>query len=128
MAEYKESRSFKAGDKLICKAKGDFEGKLVVLECKNTYGKWVYSTLPWSLDSRCGIWDHKECPNDFELYVETPVNHEVKPPLGLRPWNIADNERVVEILEAMLRYTKANKDIPEAWMEELVEKVSIEYE
>ena len=92
MAEYK------IGDKLICKAKGDFEGKLVVLEYKNTYGKWAYSTLPWSLDSRCGIWDHKECPNDFELYVETPVNHEVKPPLGLRPWNIADNERVVEIL------------------------------
>ena len=122
MAEYK------IGDKLICKAKGDFEGKLVVLEYKNTYGKWAYSTLPWSLDSRCGIWDHKECPNDFELYVETPVNHEVKPPLGLRPWNIADNERVAEILEAMLRYTKANKDIPEAWMEELVEKVSIEYE
>ena len=122
MAEYK------IGDKLICKAVGDFKGKLVVLECQNIYGNWIYSTLPWSLDSRCGVWDYEEYPNDFELYVETSVKHEAKPPLGLRPWNIADNERVVEILEAMLRYTKVNKDIPKVWMDELIEKVSIEYE
>ena len=32
MAEYK------IGDKLICKAVGDFKGKLVVLEYQNTYG------------------------------------------------------------------------------------------
>ena len=126
MAEYK------IGDKSICKAKGDFEGKLVVLEYQNSFGNWVYSTFPWSLDSRYGIWNNNLYPNDFELYkepsVEIPVTCKTKPPLGLRPWNIADNERVVEILEAMLRYTKVNKDIPEVWMEELVEKVSIKYE
>lgn len=119
---------YKIGDKLICKAVGDFKGKLVVLEFQNTYGNWIYSTLPWSPDSRYGIWNENRYPNDFELYVETPVKHEAKPPLGLRHWNTADNERVVEILEAMLRYTKANKDIPKVWMDELIEKVSIEYE
>lgn len=126
MAEYK------IGDILVCKAKGNFEGKLVVLKYQNTYGNWVYSAFPWSLDSRCGIWNNNLYPNDFELYeepaVETPVKHEAKPPLGLRPWYIADDERVVEILEAMLRYTKANKDIPKVWVDELIEKVSIEYE
>jgi hypothetical protein len=125
MAEYK------IGDKLICKAYGYGQvqkGAVVVLDYKNSFGDWVYVTHPKTHTSICGVWDHEEYPNDFELYVETPVKHEAKPPLGLRPWNIADNERVVEILEAMLRYTKANKDIPEVWMDELTEKVSIEYE
>ena len=116
MAEYK------VGDKLICK---NSTGRPIqMLDYKNSFEDLEYVTHPKTLTSICDVWDHEEYPNDFELYVETPA----KPPLGLRPWNIADNERVVEILEAMLRYTKANKDIPEVWMEELVEKVSIEYE
>lgn len=123
---------YKVGDILVCKAKGDFEGKLVVLKYQNRHDNWVYSIIPWSLDSRCGVWNENRYPNDFELYkepsVKIPVTCETKPPLGLRPWYIADDERVVEILEAMLRYTKANKDIPKVWMDELVEKVSIEYE
>lgn len=51
-----------------------------------------------------------------------------KPPLGLRPWRIADACRVVEILDAMKRYTAECKPIPEEWMEELIEKVVIDYE
>jgi hypothetical protein len=48
-----------------------------------------------------------------------------RPPLGLRPRYIADidrtdleKQRLVEILEAMLRYAKAGKAIPDAWDDE----------
>lgn len=120
MAEYK------IGDKSICK---NSTGRPIqMLDYKNSFEDWEYVTHPKTHTSICDVWDHELYPNDFELYEEPAVKHEANPPLGLRPWNIADNERVVEILEAMLRYTKANKDIPEAWMDELIEKVSIEYE
>lgn len=46
---------------------------------------------------------------------------EPKPPLGLRPKNIWMLERIAEIREAMARYAKAGKDIPSAWMVELLE-------
>lgn len=42
-----------------------------------------------------------------------------KPPLGLRPRIIWLNEREIELLEAMERYEKAGKEIPEMWSMEL---------
>jgi DNA-directed RNA polymerase subunit RPC12/RpoP len=42
-----------------------------------------------------------------------------KPPIGLKPKNIHDQERALEILAAMTRYVEANKTIPEAWVYEL---------
>ena len=42
-----------------------------------------------------------------------------KPPLGLRPRIIWLNEREIELLEAMERYEKAGKEIPETWNMEL---------
>ena len=42
-----------------------------------------------------------------------------KPPLGLRPRIIWLNEREMELLEAMERYEKAGKEIPEMWGMEL---------
>ena len=71
-------------------------------------------------------WDFKFFPFDFEPV--TAKSEQPKPPLGLRPWRIADAERVVEILDAMKRYTAECKPIPEEWMEELIEKVVIDYE
>ena len=71
-------------------------------------------------------WAYKSFPNDFEL-ISTKAE-QPKPPLGLRPWRIADAERVVEILDAMKRYTAECKPIPEEWMEELIEKVVVDYE
>lgn len=129
MAEYK------IGDILVCKddvGRPVKKGTVVILDYKNSLGNWVYVTYPKTHTSVCSVWDHEFYPNDFELYeepaVKIPVTCEAKPPIGLRPWNTADNERVVEILEAMLRYTKADKDIPKVWMDELTEKMSIEYE
>lgn len=75
-------------------------------------------------DKRRYGWAYKCFPSDFELVSpEQP-----KPPLGLRPWRIADACRVVEILDAMKRYTAEHKPIPEEWMEEIIEKVVIDYE
>ena len=42
-----------------------------------------------------------------------------KPPIGLRPRIIWLNEREIELLEAMERYEKAGKEIPETWNMEL---------
>lgn len=42
-----------------------------------------------------------------------------KPPIGLRPRIIWLNEREMELMEAMERYEKAGKEIPEMWGMEL---------
>jgi hypothetical protein len=46
-----------------------------------------------------------------------------KPPIGLRPMYICDNlftlERRKEIIEAIERYKKVNKEIPLSWWMEL---------
>lgn len=44
-----------------------------------------------------------------------------KPPLGLKPRYICENERITEILEAMLRYAKSASPIPEVWIQELAD-------
>lgn len=43
---------------------------------------------------------------------------ERKPPLGLKPRNIFEEERIHEIFQAMMRYKQAHKEIPEEWIEE----------
>jgi hypothetical protein len=45
-----------------------------------------------------------------------------KPPLGLRPREIHDAYRVMEILHACDRYATENKRIPDAWLVELSER------
>lgn len=46
-----------------------------------------------------------------------------KPPLGLKPWFIVDEDRVNEILGAMERYAKAGEAIPAEWVVELKVKL-----
>ena len=43
-----------------------------------------------------------------------------KPPIGLRPKEIWLRMREGEIMEAMRRYRKADKDIPVGWIDELL--------
>ena len=114
----------KVGDKFICKcddraSHGFYRGEEYTIEdvAEETVG---FRGLLW------GGWAYKTFPRDFELVQTKP--EQPKPPLGLRPWHIADAERVVEILDAMKRYTAEHKPIPEEWMEELIEKVVVEYE
>ena len=112
----------KVGDKFICKcddraSHGFYRGEEYTIGdvAEETVG---FRGFPW------GGWAYKTFPEDFELVSpEQP-----KPPLGLRHWHIADAERVVEILDAMKRYTAECKPIPEEWMEELIEKTVIHYE
>lgn len=47
----------------------------------------------------------------------------VKPPLGLRPKWLSDEQRLEEILAASERYIEANKELPQEWMIELIELV-----
>jgi hypothetical protein len=43
------------------------------------------------------------------------------PPLGLIPKWVRDEQRALEIVEAMLRYVAFSKKIPRAWLDELAE-------
>jgi len=111
----------KVGDKFVCTcddraAYGFYRGhEYTVVDA--TYG--VVDFLGLNAD-----WAYERFPDDFKLVT----NIVAKPPLGLRPWRIADAARVVEILDAMKRYTAEYKPIPEEWIEELIEKVVIDYE
>ena len=46
-----------------------------------------------------------------------------KPPIGLKPKWIHEEERKTEILDAMERYSEAGLPIPKEWIEELRELV-----
>lgn len=50
--------------------------------------------------------------------VEVPSS-EVKPPLGLMPEYIWVAQRKKDLLAAMVRFTEADKPIPNVWIEEL---------
>lgn len=43
----------------------------------------------------------------------------VKPPLGLKPRAIAEQERVSDIFQAILRYMTAGMPIPDEWLGEV---------
>lgn len=64
---------------------------------------------------------HDNC----EVYTEK----QTKPPIGLRPKEIAEkmfnSERIKEIVEAMSRYQEANQPIPEEWSRELKERLTV---
>lgn len=84
------------------------------------------STITWSVDYY---------PNDFKLVEENNIDQAIKymytspskPPLGLQSWNVHDNLRVQDILAAMQRYVAANKAVPNEWLEELIDKIELDY-
>lgn len=41
-----------------------------------------------------------------------------KPPVGIAPWRIADELRLNDIVQAIIRFRKANRPIPKEWYEE----------
>ena len=49
----------------------------------------------------------------------SPVNKGEKPPIGIKPRYIHDEERKQEIMDAMVRYSNAFKPIPVEWLDEL---------
>lgn len=80
-------------------------------------------------------WNFTNWPNDFKL-IEFTTEHGTfyvdglvsKPPTELQSRDVVDNLRVQDILAAMHRYVAANKAVPEAWLEELIDKIELEYE
>lgn len=104
--------------------------------------------IEYSSEKGIGCWSVNTYPNDFKLVQESDdVHHDVhdaitymysclskppvdggKPPLGLQSWQAHDSLRVQDILAAMQRYVAANKAVPEAWLEELIDKIELEYE
>jgi len=46
--------------------------------------------------------------------------NELKPPLGLKPKQIHEEQRVAEILKAIYRYKISKKSVPKEWIDELI--------
>jgi hypothetical protein len=59
----------------------------------------------------------KKCNSDCEACKE---KHS-KPPLGVKPRYIIEQDRVSELESAFLRFSKANKGIPPEWVLEYME-------
>jgi hypothetical protein len=62
----------------------------------------------------------KDCVDEVAKYIGSAKH--TKPPLGLVPRFIRDEERVREIIEAIDRYNEAGKPVPQEWLDELNEK------
>lgn len=80
-------------------------------------------------------WNFIDWPNDFKL-VEFTTEHGTfyvddlgsKPTVELQARDVHDNLRVQDILAAMQRYVAVNKAVPEAWLEELIDKIELDHE
>lgn len=72
-------------------------------------------------DYEKGCWEPLSYPGDFEYVPETQQFE--RPQLGLTPRHIADEARVADILEAMLKCVKAGKAVDREWLAELIEKL-----
>lgn len=111
-------------------------------------GKYMFTNQPvlWANSTTKAIYvsyseaeidipeDAVACKVDYGcvVYVERhmPTVAE-KPPIGLRPRKIVAQDRLVEILEAMLRYANEGKVIPDEWdneYDELREYLNTVYE
>ena len=74
-----------------------------------------------TFNSYCSFALCKDCIEDVTKFIGTAKH--TKPPLGLVPRFIRDEERVSEILEAIARYNEVGKPVPQEWLDELNEKI-----
>ena len=81
------------------------------------FSSWVDNDIMYAHE--LSFFEEHEYP-EIDLPTLPKVQVE-RSPIGLRPKYIIDELRTQEILEAMLRYSKAGKTIPLTWMEELAE-------
>ena len=51
-----------------------------------------------------------------------------KPPLGITPRYIIDEQRAREIICGVLRFIDAGRPVPRKWLEELFDRVNIQEE
>lgn len=94
----------------------DMVGEIVeVLECCSSKYKVFW------LQEKTGRGILKVHAEIIENIQEPEIDFSMPPILGLRPKYIADIQRTQEILEAMLRFNKAGKNIPLTWLKELCE-------
>ena len=56
------------------------------------------------------------------IYEEVRIVN--KPPLGIKPRFIWEEERIIEIKSAVFRYTEADRKVPVEWIEEYNDLVS----
>lgn len=146
MSEFK----FKIGDKVRLTATCYPDGKSVgVFEEHKTGDEfvvmdiwWPSSDLIWSggdaivsIDNAYNVSQGmlELVEEEFKCQVE-PDNpcsrpeQESRPPLGLKPRKIHNQQRIQEIVAAISRYTEVNKEFPVEWIEEyndLVKKENV---
>ena len=68
-------------------------------------------------------WEKSE---NLDEYPDT--NEGVKtgaPPIGIKPRRIHDLQRLTELFAAVLRYMEAEKKVPEEWVDEIRDLISV---
>lgn len=110
------------GDKYKCM---DGTGRVAntggIVTITDVFNKDYLSVKYITSDHRKGCWEPLSYSGDFEYVPETQQFE--RPPLGLTPRHIADEARITDILEAMLRYVKAGEAVDREWLAELIEKL-----
>lgn len=48
-----------------------------------------------------------------------------KPPIGLKPSIFVDEARIKDILEAMKRFSKCGRPVPEIWIDEMESRIAM---
>lgn len=92
-----------------------------IVTITDVFNEDYFSVKYITSDHKKGCWEYIDYPEDFEYVPETQQFE--RPPLGLTPRHIADEARITDILEAMLRYVKAGEVVDREWLAELIEKL-----
>lgn len=85
----------------------------------------LYSRLTEEDEQRLGYPDDYQVVED-DFAVEVDLANAIKPPLGIKPQKLHDEERLLEIISAIDRYMKEVLAIPSEWIEEhneIVERI-----
>lgn len=105
----------------------DIAGKIAVIDSSHDGLCFVkikgYPERIFQIDSESIARKMSVLPN---TNTKTPMP-KCKPPLGLKPLDIWEQsnkeERILDILQAMINYSSEEKPIPKKWVKELAERV-----
>lgn len=124
------ANAFEVGDRIICKSMLGLPVRMGdVCTIVNIYKDQIYYAV--KQPPVYGAWAYKQFPDDFELVVSEPlaidndvVTHDRDKVVNvIRPRREIEQERVIDLLKAMLSAAELSGRIPKEWVEEFNEKV-----
>lgn len=112
---------FNVGDKIVCKrniGRPVNNGDICPVDAVDTVDRILSYVCVKGEIVASGYWSYVKYPDDFELY-SAPKNGITT----VRPRELVDEERIIELLDGMIQHVKLDIDIPGTWLEEFNEIV-----